>query len=250
MYLFSHKCAKYQLSKFLVFLMLKWNVWHCVITRFCQSLKLAQSTLNWPSTVMSSATLTHSLVTHQYDLDSYIPRWGEIILVPLAADLYGPGSDLSTTDHCNYHKAVVLGIFISDFLEFTIFPIPDYSITDPKSHLSSTRWLLSQPDDFKKMHIPMPYETPFPTAAVFGDSDVTHSSALPQPSFPTPVAFGDPLEFGGWKDNRPSWLLAVPQLVRSKYSAEVCILFCLVFTLTDMSTAVQKLQPPCYDECR
>lgn len=195
---------------------------------------------------MSSTIPTRSLVTHQYDKDNCVPRWGELIFVRLAADLYGPSS---TTDNCGYHKAVALGGFISHYLEFTVFPVPDYSTTDPKSNLSSTDWLLTQPDDFKKVHIPMPHETPLPIAAALGDSDATHPSALLQPSFPTPVAFGDPLKFGGWKDNRPSWLLAVPQLVRSKYDFQVCALSCSrLFTLTDMLTGVQKLRPPCYDE--
>jgi len=59
---------------------------------------------------MSSTTPTRSLVTHQYDIDYYVPGWGEIIFVRLAADLYGPGS---TADNCGYHKALALGAFAS-----------------------------------------------------------------------------------------------------------------------------------------
>jgi len=44
-------------------------------------------------------------------------------------------------------------------------------------------------------HIPVPYE---------------QAPALVQADpFPTPVQFGDPLEIGGWKDRRPSWVEGV-----------------------------------------
>ena len=181
---------------------------------------------------MSSAPSSRSLVAHKYDLDQYLPRPGEIILVRLAMDLHGPGSALSTlrglptgaNKHNYHHAAVVSSTLASDFLELTVFPVPAYSTEDPDSHLSSASWLLSQPDDFKNMHIPLPYETALPTPVIFGDSDVTSPSTPPRPSFPTPVAFGDSLEVGGWKDRRPSWVVAVPQVVPLKFTTQVCIL--------------------------
>lgn len=134
-------------------------------------------------------------------------------------------------------------------MEFTIFPIPAYSATDPESGLSSTRWLLSQSDDFQKMNIPLPYEVtpPSPTPLPFGDSEVT--SAPLHPLFPTPAAFGDPLEVGGWKDRKPRWVVAIPQVVTLNGTTPVCILSCLrLFHFTDTSTAVQELRPSSYDE--
>jgi len=95
-------------------------------------------------------------------------------------------------------------------MEFTIFPIPAYSAIDPISGLSSTRWLLSQPADYQNMHIPVPYEKILP---------VVH------PPFPTPAQFGDPIEVGGWKDSKPSWILAVPMLTELKFTTKVCIEF-------------------------
>ncbi|KAF8816063.1 hypothetical protein BYT27DRAFT_7077943 [Phlegmacium glaucopus] len=168
---------------------------------------------------------THSLVAHTHNSDRYIPCIGEIIVVSLAMDLYGPGSDLSTLNGLptgvnkhNYHHAVVLGILIEvNLLQFIVFPVPAYSTEDANSHLSSASWLLSQPDDFKSMHIPLPYET---SAVAFSDLDVTHPSNPPHPSFPTPVAFGDPLEVGGWKDRKPSWVLAVPQQVQLSFTTQ------------------------------
>jgi hypothetical protein len=203
---------------------------------------------------MSSAPSSCTLVAHKYNSDHYLPRLGEIILACLATDLHGPGSDLSILRNLptgankhNYHHAVVLRTLASDDgLEFTVFPAPAYSTQDCDSHLSSASWLLSQPDDYKNTHIPLPYETPLPTAVTFGDSDVTRLSPPPHPSFPTPVAFGDPLEVGGWKDRRPSWVVAVPQVVPLKFTTQVCILSRLrLFSFANMSTAVQKLRPSC-----
>jgi hypothetical protein len=117
------------------------------------------------------------LVAHKYDLDHYLPRPREIILVRLAIDLHGPGSDLGTlrglptgANKRNRHHAVVSSTFISDSLEFTtVFLIPAYSTEDPDSHLSSTSWLLSQSDDFKNMHILLTYENALSNCC---DSDI------------------------------------------------------------------------------
>ena len=204
---------------------------------------------------MSSAPSPRTIVAHRFNSDHYLPTPGEIIIVRLATDLHGPGSDLSTlrglptgANKHNYHHAVVASSTLAfDYLEFTVYPCPAYSTEDPISHLSSTNWLLSQPDDFKSMHIPMPYET-LPTAVTLGDSDVTPVPPSP-PLFPTPAAFGDPLEVGGWKDRRPSWVMAVPQVVPLRYTTRVCILSRLIFSSSiNNSIAVQKFRSSCYAE--
>jgi hypothetical protein len=66
--------------------------------------------------------------------------------------------------------------------------------------------LLDQPTDFQKLHIPMPYEA---------------SPAQSHPPFPTPEDFGDPLEVGGWKDRKPSWVQVVPQVAELKHTTKV-----------------------------
>ena len=79
-------------------------------------------------------------------------------------DLHGPGSDLSTlrdlpsgANKHNYHHAVVLTTALDlDYLGCIVFPLSAYSAEDPDSHLSPASWLLSQSDDFKNMHIPLP----------------------------------------------------------------------------------------------
>jgi len=65
----------------------------------------------------------------------------------------------------------------------TILPMPAYSSTDPASGLSSTYWLLAQPEDFQRLHIPVPYDE---------DPTCPH----PHPPFPVPAGFGGPLELG------------------------------------------------------
>jgi len=85
-------------------------------------------------------------VNHRFDDDRYIPYNGEIILVRLSKDLTGPGSaltslsDLPSCSTCrNYHYAMVLASTVpSSGLEFTVFPVPSYSVMDPISHLTST----------------------------------------------------------------------------------------------------------------
>jgi hypothetical protein len=159
------------------------------------------------------------LVKHKFAEDRYIPYNGEIILVRLSEDLPGPGSTLpSVTDlpsyatRRNFHHAILLSssIFISG-LEFIVFPAPAYSATDPISHLTSTDWLLSQPAAFQQTHIPLPFEETTPPEQV-------------QPLFTTPVAFGEPLKVGGWKDRKPSWVQVVPQVVTLKTTTLVRIL--------------------------
>lgn len=152
----------------------------------------------------------HELVKHKFAVDRYIPYIGEIILVQLSEDLPGPGSILhsfgdlpSKATGRNYHHAILLSsrTYFSG-LEFVVFPVPAYSATDPISHLTSTNWLLSQPAPYQQAHIPLPFE------------ETTAEQA--QPPSMTPVAFGEPLKVGGWKDRKPSWVLVVPQLVKLK----------------------------------
>lgn len=160
---------------------------------------------------------------------------GKIILPRLAADIYGPGSDLSTlcglpigANKHNYYHVVVSGICVFNILELTVSPVPAYSAEDPNSQLSSVSWLLNQADNFKNMHIPLPWQT---TAATL--------STPPHPSFPTPVAFGDPFNVEGWKSRRPGWVVVVPQVCCNP--ANKCVYY-FVFTFANFMsiwTAVQ-----------
>jgi hypothetical protein len=170
---------------------------------------------------MSSASPSHVLVGHSYAMDGHLPSKGETILVRLSQNLFGPGSTNiigsvpSRSTRHNYHNAVVLDINLNVFeslVSFTVCPMPAYSSTDPESGLSSTRWLLNQAYDYQQQHIPVPYE---------GASALTQ----PNPPFPTPARFGDPIFIGGWKDRRPSWIQAVPQVTDLKYTTRVRILF-------------------------
>ena len=124
----------------------------------------------------------------------------------------GSGRDLASHD---YHHAVVIDSRVDvhdSLLMLTVLPMPAYSAIDPISGLSSTSWLLSQPADYRKLHIPVPHE---------------HTPLVPQPHppFPTPAQFGDPVEFGGWKDRRPSWIQAVPMLIHLTFTTNVRIEF-------------------------
>ncbi|KAM6488962.1 hypothetical protein JOM56_015598 [Amanita muscaria] len=164
---------------------------------------------------MSSVSPSRVLVTHKYAEDRHLPSQGEIIVVRLSQDLFGPGStsiigsDLpSRVTRHNYHHAVVLDITLGAFqsvLTFTVLPMPAYSATDPTSGLSSTNWLLGQAVDFQRRHIPVPYEQ-------------SPSHTQPQPRFLTPEGFGDPLEVDGWKNSKPRWVLAVPQVTKLMYT--------------------------------
>jgi hypothetical protein len=167
---------------------------------------------------MSSASPSHILVSHKYATDGYLPSVGEIIVVRLSQDLFGPGSEIESSRNLpsratrhNYHHAVVLGVSLKvSLVLFTVLPMPAYSLTDPVSGLSSTSWLLNQADDFQQQHIPVPYEE---------DPTLTQS----HPPFPTPARSGDPLQIGGWKNSRPSWVQAVPQVTNLKYTTTVHI---------------------------
>jgi len=90
----------------------------------------------------------------------------------------------------------------------TILPMPAYSSTDPASGLSSTCWPLAQPEDFQRLHIPVPYDE---------DPTCPH----PHPPFPVPAGFGGPLELGRWKNSKPSWIQAVPQVIEMSQTTTV-----------------------------
>jgi hypothetical protein len=158
-----------------------------------------------------------AFVSHQYGEDGFLPSVGEVIFVRLSQDLRGPGSELeirtgATAARGNDQLAVVLGAsYNPSHVVFNVLPIPSYSSTDPVTHLSSTSWLVNEPDHFQQLHIPVPYEE-------------DPSRAQPHLLFPTPAPFGDPLEIGGWKNSRPSWVLAVPHTAEVKHSMTVRIL--------------------------
>jgi hypothetical protein len=170
-----------------------------------------------------SSVSSRTLVSHIYPIDRHVPSLGEIILLRLSEPLFGPGSIIqssrnlpSRANQHNYHHAVVVGINLGinvglNTIGFTVCPMPAYSFTDPVSGLSSTDWLLNQADDFQQWHIPVPYE---------------EASTLSQPRFPTPRRFGEPLFIGGWKDRRPIWVQAIPQ-VAEKYTTTVAHLILL-----------------------
>ena len=146
---------------------------------------------------MSSSSPSSILVSYTYATDKYFPRNGEVIVLRLPQVHFGPGSTLGSgrdlASH-DYHHAVVIDSRVDvhdSLLMLTVLPMPAYSAIDPISGLSSTSWLLSQPADYRKLHIHVPHE---------------HTPLVPQPHplFPTPAQFRDPVEFGGWKDRRPS----------------------------------------------
>jgi hypothetical protein len=149
---------------------------------------------------------------------------GEVIVVCLSQGLPGPGPtlgsarDLPSHATCHkYHRAVVIDItmdvYESIFMNVTALPMPAYSAIDPVSGLPFTSWLFSQPADYQKLHIPVPYEQTSPV-----------SSQL-HPPFPTPAEFGDPfgdpIEMGRWKDRKPSWIQVVPMLTMLKCTTKV-----------------------------
>ena len=164
------------------------------------------------------SSYVRELVKHNFAEDRHIPYNGEIIVVRLSQDLTGPGSTLpSVTDlpSCatlrNYHHAILLSSTVPvSGLEFIVFPVPAYSATVPISNLTSTDWLLSQPAAFQQTHIPLPFEETTPPEQA-------------HPLFPTPVAFGEPLEVAGWKSMKPSWVQVVPQVVTLKTTTLVHI---------------------------
>ena len=107
---------------------------------------------------MSSASPSRVLVKHKYNQGGYLPSKGEIIVVRLSENLAGPGSNTAGTTvqsraaKHNFHHAVVLEtrMFLSERkITFIVCPMPTYSTPDPTSKLSSTKWLLAQPEDVK-----------------------------------------------------------------------------------------------------
>jgi hypothetical protein len=99
---------------------------------------------------MSSASSSRVLVSHKYAEGGHLPGEGEIIIICLSQDLFGPGSVTvissrnlpSRVNRPNYHHAVVLDINLEVFesaFAFTVLPMPSYSGIDPISELSSTR---------------------------------------------------------------------------------------------------------------
>jgi hypothetical protein len=189
------------------------------------------------STIMSSASPSRFLVNHKYAETKHLPTEGEVIVLHLSQALVGPGSIIASHNQPshvtrrNYHHAVVLGFSFHAFrplLFFTVLPMPYYSAADLTSGLSSTSWLLSQPADFQLQHIPVPYEP--------------SSLTTPQPPFSTPARFGDPLEAGGWKDRRPSWVLTVPQVTELTHTSTVRTLSLRQVLPSDVARAVQMLR--------
>jgi hypothetical protein len=189
---------------------------------------------------MSSTSPSRILVGHAYATDNYLPGEGEVIVVRLSQALFGPGSTLGSArdlpSHANrhsYHHAVVIDLTLNVFestITLTVLPMPAYSAIDPISGLSSTSWLLSQPADYQKLHIPVPYEQIPPITP-------------PHPPFPTPAQFGDPIEVGGWKDRKPSWIQVVPMLTKLKYTTRVRIeLSSRQVLLTNIFNIVQVLR--------
>ena len=169
---------------------------------------------------MSSASPSHILVSHKYGTDEHLPDYGEIIVIRLSEDIFGPGSIIESNSNLpsgatreNYHHAVILRVGLQvvpgGLVLFTVLPMPAYSFPDPVSGLSSTSWLLDQAVDFQQRHIPVPYEEA-PTL-------------MQHPPFPTPVQFGDSLQIGGWKHDRPIWVQTVPQVASLKYTTTVNI---------------------------
>lgn len=185
-----------------------------------------------------STSPSRILVDHTY-ADNYFPSQGEVIVVSLSQPLFGPVSALGSghdlppeVAHHDYLHVVVIDVNVHPFesiIKFTVLPIPAYSAIDSTSGLSSTSWLFSQPADYQKLHIPVPYEE-IPSVMQ------TH------PPFPTPAQFGDAIEVGGWKNRIPSWILVVPMVTEVKFTTKVCIEFSWrQVLLTDISDPVHVL---------
>ena len=177
---------------------------------------------------MSSALPSRTLISYTFAGCRNLPRSGEIFAVRFSQDLFGPGSEIETcrdlpsrATRYNYHYAVLLRFVVNDDIHLIILPMPAYSAIDPVSGLSSTSWLLAQPDDFQRLHIPVAYE----------------EDTQPQPPFPTPAGFGLPLQIDGWKNTRPSWVQAVPQVTKLKETTMVTLL-CWADINTDMASTV------------
>jgi hypothetical protein len=85
--------------------------------KLVSSSKLYSHPNSQPSSVMSSASPSHVLVSHKYATDGYLSSVGEIIVVRLSRDLFRPGSIIESSRNLpsratryNYHHAVVLGL--------------------------------------------------------------------------------------------------------------------------------------------
>jgi len=156
---------------------------------------------------------------------------GNVVIIRLPDDIFGPASGSVIESRLSqrrntYHHAVVLNAtMFLESMHLELLPMPSYSSMD-QSKKSSTDWLLTQPDEFQQLHIPVPYEE---------DVQPHH------PPFPTPRSFGDPLHIGGWKDRRPSWVLAVPQVLDLGLESVVRILLYWEGVNTNMSSTVQAL---------
>jgi hypothetical protein len=193
---------------------------HCK-SRFdgrCNEAKSDFESLFQTTTMPPLLSPSPTLISYNFAESRSVPGVGEIIAICLSQDLFGPGSEIATRNlpsgatRYNYHHAIVLQ-WAMDFtftILMTVLPMPAYSSTDPASGLSSTSWLLAQPEDFQRLHIPIPYDE---------DSTCTH----PHPPVPVPAGFGGPLKLGGWKNSKSSWIQAVPQVIEMSQTSMVHI---------------------------
>lgn len=58
-----------------------------------------------------------------------------------------------------------MDVYESIFMNVTALPMPAHSAIDPVSGLSFTSWLFSQPADYQKLHMPVPYEQMSPVSS-------------------------------------------------------------------------------------
>lgn len=126
-----------------------------------------------------------------------VPVFGEALRLRLPLPLGGPGSLLNPTaptgaTRYNYHTAFVQSISRTPTaIVLGVLPAPSFSHPDDQG-LSSATWLLRQTPSFQDRHLPLPY--------------AELETNQPHPATPTPAAFGEPLDVGGWRDRRPSWI--------------------------------------------
>ena len=84
---------------------------------------------------MSSASPSHILVSHKYGTDEHLPDYGEIIVICLSEDIFGPGSIIESNSNLpsgatqeNYHYAVILRVGLQvvpgGLVLFTVLPMP------------------------------------------------------------------------------------------------------------------------------
>lgn len=167
---------------------------------------------------LPSTTMTHALKRQKYADDRSPPGLYELIKARLPNPLNGPTSITIATSSVGstqglpgpagyhtqyrYHSAIVKGFAVdseSKLLVIDVWPVPAYSNATAEGYVSSTNWVMAQP--IRDHHIPMP---------CLGDSVA-----------PTPEAFGEPLNLGGYKDWRPSWVLLQPQRVHVPFNNSV-----------------------------